>query len=355
MGDRDYEFIDNAISDLYKTFGFTDEIPRDLTHLLYQKKVEECIKKIAEHMGLPVSIELSYVPKRYIKGNKQSFTTTSLSKTDECGRGIEEISAQVFIPEQLPSYGSSKLIDYPIKICVSENCHEKPETFITVITHELSHVLLKAVWHPQQNNEMFVDIVPLVFGFDNIIRFGRKDYYMEYLPDGTVRRHTITYGYLTDPLFDYALEKINEILRSFERQKHILIETVNNANLKCSIIKANINSFRDLLNDIRQYKRKRISTNDGKRLVKLFSLDYLDSYINTVNSSELVLSELEQYCKKAKSCNSIVSQRIQQHIERASSISIDLDKANRLLAEDIRVLKKNLRFTYKVRQLFVKP
>ncbi len=40
MGDRDYEFIDNAISDLYKTFGFTDEIPRDLTHLLYQKKVD---------------------------------------------------------------------------------------------------------------------------------------------------------------------------------------------------------------------------------------------------------------------------------------------------------------------------
>ncbi len=99
-------------------------------------------------LGLPIRITLSYVSKEFRLGNTEGFRSSGLSRTDWTGRGVDGITAQVSIPDYLPLYGSVALAGYPISVRVSENCLERPETFLAIMAHELSHVLLRSLCHP---------------------------------------------------------------------------------------------------------------------------------------------------------------------------------------------------------------
>jgi hypothetical protein len=91
-------------------------------------------------------------------------------------------------------YGTSGLDKFVIQIRVSENCCESPDAFLAVMAHELSHVLLASLWHPNKNSELHTDLVPLLLGFREIARLGRK--IVRTATEGNIiRTHTTTYGY----------------------------------------------------------------------------------------------------------------------------------------------------------------
>jgi hypothetical protein len=186
--------ISTAIDELVAFFGVKEETAcQDLLRLLANGDAERCVQQIASRLGLPVEIKLSYVPKDFKPGDTNAFDTKQLARTDWTGRGVEGITAQVAIPEALPMYGTLALEGYPILVRVSENCLECPATFIALMAHEMSHVLLRSVMHPQKDNELYVDLVPILLGFGDIISSGRKT--IESTPSGHVRTiRTTTYG-----------------------------------------------------------------------------------------------------------------------------------------------------------------
>ena len=209
-------YIEEAIETLADSIGIKDNVDNQkIISLIRQRKVKEGIKEIAKCLGLPIEINLSYVPKGYHPGTTNNFHSTYLVKTDWRGRGSEGITAQVSIPGYLPMYGTSELNDFPISVRVSENCANSPATFIAIMAHELSHIVLHSLWHKEKDNEIYTDITAMMLGFSNIIKSGRKVIKTNTLTDygffsntTTTTVETTTYGYLSDNNFNFAFNKI---------------------------------------------------------------------------------------------------------------------------------------------------
>lgn len=162
--------ISNAINELISIVGVKENVPvTELVGLLKKGNIKQCIKNIALYLGLTLNIDLSYVSKDYQPENTNKFNSRHLVKTDWRGRGIGSITAQVSVPESLPIYGTSDLTNYPIGVRVSEDSKELPETFIAVLAHELSHVLLRSLRYSQWDNEIYTDLTPIILGFSKVI------------------------------------------------------------------------------------------------------------------------------------------------------------------------------------------
>jgi len=198
------EYIGHAIDELVDTLGVKEDTShQDLVDLLKQGDITQCITGIAQSFGLPVEIRLQYVPKNFRPGSATRFETRDLARTDASGRAIGGITAQVAIPRNLPLYGSATLSRFPITLKVSENCADWPLAFMAVIAHELSHVLLASLNHPQKENEFYTDLTPMVLGYSRLMEEGRKC--TETTTSGNVTTtQTTTYGYLTDEQFSFA-------------------------------------------------------------------------------------------------------------------------------------------------------
>ena len=91
------------------------------------------------------------------------------------------------------------------------------------MAHELSHIVLRSLWHKERNNEVYADLTAMILGFSRVMKKGRK--IKETQPVGT-RNHVIysetvtktlmtTYGYLSDDQFKLASDKIDGILKKY--------------------------------------------------------------------------------------------------------------------------------------------
>lgn len=64
----DNTYIEDVIVSLERTLGVKDHVDDHwLVSLLALNKVKECITEIAKYLGLPIQIDLSYVPRGYRK------------------------------------------------------------------------------------------------------------------------------------------------------------------------------------------------------------------------------------------------------------------------------------------------
>lgn len=202
-----------ALESLLPILGVKSEPSRaTLVSLLRRRKVQECVVAIASHMGLPIAINLTYVHAGYTPGDSDRFKSTQLTKTDWRGQGVGGIVAQVRLPNNLPIYASSNLVGYPVHVRVSEDCHDTPDTFIGIMAHELSHVLLRTLRHPRDTDELYTEIVPLLMGFSSIVLRGRE--VIRSSSDGfTTTSRTMKYGYPTDSQFQFARKRVRDILK----------------------------------------------------------------------------------------------------------------------------------------------
>lgn len=155
------QYISAAIDDLVKTVGVKENIKTNsLLELFKVGKTKECVEKIAEYLGLPIKVNLIYVPDDYRGGNvSQNFSSNSLVKTNERGRGQNGITAQVSMPEYIPMFGTSSLESFIIDVKISQNISNYPKTFIAIMSHELSHILLGSLGRKEKNNEIYTDLI----------------------------------------------------------------------------------------------------------------------------------------------------------------------------------------------------
>lgn len=226
--------ISTILDELVELLGVREDIP---THVLYDDygQIDErhCLNEIVKKLCLPVAINIVKVPKYQFGHYGKRFNTTGLANTGANGRGAEGIAAQVMIPGNVPLYGSQRLDGFPITVMLGDGCCDRIFTFVTVMAHELSHVLLETLQFPKRDSELYTDLVPIVMGFGGDVRAGRKASARSL--DGTHLCET-TFGYLTDQQFNHAMAYTCDIVSKNRRPKVELtctLEALSNEVLRC--------------------------------------------------------------------------------------------------------------------------
>jgi len=346
------DYISNAIDELAACLGVKEESPcHDLLALLRKKETQACVQQIASRLGLPVRIVLSYMPKDFRPGDANKFCTSALSRTDWTGRGIGGIAAQVAIPAILPMYGTSSLEGYPIRVRVSENCLERPATFIAVMAHELSHVLLGSLIHPQKDNDLYADLVPLLQGFRDIIMTGRKTVESKRSGD-SITECTTTYGYLTDSQFRFACDRIRGIIEVHRRHRKRLLKQVALVRRKLAKATQRLARYHDYLQYLDAHPSDRMKTEDACKIVQFHALDYTREWDLAITQGTTTLTPIETFARDPGSLYTPSSlKQLTEYSRRLDSVSEHLDHVVRAISEDLRVARRHVCLFYRLRSI----
>jgi hypothetical protein len=345
--------VRRALDELIRCLGVKEGRPfHDLIALLRKKNTDRCVHEIAAWLGLPIRIYLSYVPKDFRPGSPGStdrFQTSSLARTDSSGHGIESITAQVLIPEHLPLYGTSGLRGYPIHVRVSENCHEHPNTFVAVMAHELSHVLLASLGHPGKDSELHTDLVPIIFGLGEAVRSGRRTVEITTSGDTTTTR-TTTYGYLADSQFAFACEYAAASLRHRQREKRRLLQGVAQVHHRVKRASRSLATFRDCLQHLDRRRPTRMRREHALRLVELHARNYdlewesriarLATQVEVAGSS---VRGMNHYTPRA-------AEQLEEHLRTLASVSEQLGQVTEAIVKDKTILQKYAGVIYRLRR-----
>lgn len=353
MDGIDNKYIKNAITNLANVIGVKENVEKHVfTTLISEGKVKESIGLIANYLGLPVKINLSYVPKGYRADSTNNFDSTCLVKTDWRGRGTSGITAQVYIPSNLPLYGSPSLNNFPITVKISEDCAENKETFIAVMAHELSHIVLASLRHPEKDNEIYTDIASLMLGFSGITQEGRK--VVNSTQNGyTIETQTVTYGYLSDEQFSFAIIHINEIVSRYKTQQNSLKDKINV--LECNLGKGRkmIADFQGCLAYVDKNLNRKVSQADGYSISSFHQVGYTDDFRQAIAKTENDLKRFNSFVKSlSQCCNENIFNRSKQYEENFSRVSGELDLKYNKLKDDIKILKRYVSFGYKLKSFF---
>lgn len=264
------DFIEKAIYDLVEDLGLKDAPKGDMFSLVRDNKIEQCANMICFHYGLPVKIKISDIA----LNRNMNFRSVGITQRKRGDTGTEGIVAQVLIPDNIPLYGTKELEGYPIEIVVNSYYWNYPATLVSILSHELSHVLLESIKHPQRENELYVDIVPLLFGMSDIVYYGRKP-----LP------HSTSYGYLSDSNFVFALA----IIKKIKKQRHAEISLLKKRAKKIAKdIKgtAKMKSlFCSYLKYIDENRNIKFNMHDGNKIVIYHSRGYQSKIDSVINSN----------------------------------------------------------------------
>ena len=344
--------ISVAIDELIGCLGVKEE--QSCLHmfsLLGMKETQQCIQEIAVRLGLPVRIILSYVPNDFKPSTTGGFQSSSLSRTDRSGHGVEGITAQVSIPTALPLFGSPSLQGYPINVRISENCAERPETFVAVMAHELSHVLLGSLYHPNRDSELHTDLVPILLGFRDCVRRGRKDI-RQTTTDGGTRTHTTTYGYLTDEQFEFACGKVIGILDPHEREKQGLAALLKQIHHSLHRTKTNLGLFRDYLSYLDTKLTTRIGEKDAHKIVQFHTWDYTGDWEKRMAQATVELEATEVFVRTLNHYTSNSIKELGGRRGSANQLAEQVDQLAGIIASDVKTLRRHVGLLFRLRRAF---
>lgn len=355
------DYIDKALNELYLIFGVKESIDyKKLILLIDAKKIKEAVNEIALYLALPISVNISYVPKGYRPNSNDGFSSLHLVKTDTRNRGIGGITAQVSIPQNLPLYRSPGMVNFPISVRLSENCAENPATLISVMAHELSHIVLYSMWHKEKQNEFYTDITAMLLGFAKNMEIGRKVIKTKiYTSSGflssttTTHTETTTYGYLSDENFDFAFHKIKDLLNKQKTIKIKLLKKFELSRKQLCRTKRLLFCFEKYLEYLDKNLKQEIFPEDIKKLSAFHQPGYTDS-------SHFFLREetarLEVSLKNIEDMQAYTEGSVKMMREYDVQLDLtnkELIKYTSLLKNDMDVLRKYIGFLYKIKLKFL--
>ena len=324
-----------ALDDLSAILGFKDEVCSEkLLGLMQKQETQQCVQEIALWLGLPVQIDLSYVSKTFKAGDTNRFHSKDLTRTDWTGRGIEGIVAQVCIPQRLPLFGTKDLEGYRISVRVSENCHEQPLTFIAIMAHELSHVLLHSLMDSNRESELHTDLVPILLGFGEIVASGRK--VVNTSCDGkTTTERTTTYGYLTDSQFEVARNRVKTVLVNRLCDKNRLLDQVAKTRAKLRHVKRCLTLFRKYLQHIDQHPNIPMNDAHASKIVEYHALNYTYDHERAIEELDGVLRAAEGFARTLIHYTDTALTRLNQDATRLKLKSEELDQMIGAVMSDV--------------------
>jgi hypothetical protein len=339
-----------ALNELISCFGVKEDMPSDaLIDLLRKKKTEDCVQEIATRLSLPIRISLSYVPKTFRSDNTDGFRSSALSRTDWTGRGIEGITAQVSIPQHLPMFGTSGLQDYLIKVRVSENCHAHPDTFVAIMAHELSHVLLATLMSPHKDSELHTDLVPIILGFRDAIRKGRKTIKSTTIGN-TTTTHTTTYGYLTDSQFEFACSHVTCIIERHQRDKKHLTEIVKQLQRNLKKAARRLVAFRDYFKQLDKKPSNKMRQKDAQRVVQLHAQDYSRDWDDRISEFRTSQEAAESFVKDLHHYTINAIEGIKTYTQAVELANTKLGEITKAITKDEKILRRYVGIIYRLRR-----
>lgn len=342
------------IHEIIDTIGLREPVNYSYFKKFTKKnKLPELIKSIARYMNLPIKIDVEFVNDEY-KTGKVNFETKGVAHYEGGGQGASGIIAQVEIPSNLPLYGTDALNNYLIKVKVSDNCLKSPQMFVTIMSHELSHILLNSLRHKNKENEFFTDLTAMTLGFVNIFSKGRTYIYEteeNHILSSTITTHKQTCGYLSDNQFRFACELINKNIMGYRMS----VEKLKN---KCVKFEKLYKSYVRLFKNFSKYKLildKNCSTKfnqkDISRIMLIHQVGYIDNYndiLNKTNIFEQVNSKMEKILNK----DLYIKKEIIDCDQLVIGVIDNLEKNIHLLKEDIRIIGSYIKIPNKIKILF---
>ena len=338
----DRDDIKHALGELLPVIGVRDHFPApQQLSPIGLKDAERSVQAVAHHMGLPVRIELSFVGEG-AAGEDGTFDTASLARKTAWGGG-ESITAQVGMPESLPLYGSSQLKDFPIRVKVSEGCMAQPRTFVAIMAHELSHVLLRSLGHPECDNEVYTDLTAMLMGFSEIMDQGRK-VVRRTARGERVQTHTTTYGYLEDYEFDFALLRVNTLLEQYSATKKEIARVAESVLQDCRSAEESLADFQKLLGYLDTHVDRRTKKRDAARLVACHAPAYTEPLQNAIFQGERVATKAAEAANRISWYNESTATSLEVHRGPLVSAKEALAAAHERIRSDCEVLRRNIGF-----------
>lgn len=349
------EYIEKAINELIKFFGIKESIKdKDILKKISDKQIKEAIKLIAHQFGLLINVNINIVPDNYKDQQdiNNKFQSSHLVRVNQHGYENEGIIAQVLIPKNLPLYGLSELNNYPINVKISRNCIKFPTTFLMIMAHELSHLLMYSVRHPEKEHEFYTDILAMILGFSDIFKKGRKNITIkesnEFLGN-KIMTITTTYGYLNDDQFSFAYKKIKSILKKNWERKNLLLKELNLFNQLLLEYEKNIFKFKKFLEYLTKNRINKISIDDIKKITIFFNPGYLDNFDLIIKKYKIQNKKIEDFSKKIFH---YTEQKIDKIISYTNNLKIyqnELKNKIFSLKRDIKILGKYINIKYKIK------
>lgn len=357
MNEIDNKYIENAISHLFSTVGLKEPISdQKIISLIHSRKTKEAIKEIAKCLGLPIEINLSYVPKGYNPNSNDGFQSKHLVKTDWRGRGTSGITAQVSIPSYLPFYGTPGMVNFPISVRVSENCNENPSTLIAVMAHELSHIVLHSLWHKEKENEFYTDLTAMMLGFGDVMKVGRKviktDSFTEHgilSSKTTTTTQTTTYGYLSDDNFNYAYSRIQGILDDHRKGKRKMVKKIKQFEKIIKKQKIELSYFKKYLSYLDQNLNQKISHQDGAWISTFHQTGYTDDFESAMRKMESEIKNFKSFINNLNHYSESRLEDIKKFEINLKPLAGDLNSKYDRVRGAVIILKKYVSIPYRFR------
>gem|GEM_PF-5943933 len=329
--------LPRMLEELERFFGVSEGVETDkLISLLSQKQVQGCAAAIAALLRLPIGIRIAYVPASYRPGSGERFHTQSLVVTDDRGRAVSSIAAQVEMPEHLPLYGSAALRGFQVTIRLSENCCMYPEATLVLVAHELTHVLLSTLRHPQRENELYTDLVPLFLGFGKVARTGRK--VTRTSSEGSTE--TTTYGYLTDRQFESAITHINSSLRYCRIERDRLLRVAAMVRHQIGTAAAGLDAYARYLTLLNKRRPTRMKMEHAQRLVEMHARDLETDRRTTVSECSLLVTDTESSLRSMGSNMAYDRHVLKALAENLESAKVRVSATGQAIRADNAVLGK---------------
>jgi hypothetical protein len=342
VNEIDNTYIDSALTSVIKSLGVKDYVDDEhLNSLVKNGKIQEAIKEIAQYLSLPIEVNLTFLSEGSHDKSKTTnhFNSTDLVITDTHGHGTSSITAQVHIPFNLPILGSQKMVNFPIAIEINDISTHYPLTFIAVIAHELSHVLLHSILHMEKNNEYFTDLTAMALGFAHVMLHGRK-IEKRITHDNEVTITTTRYGYLSDDNFGYAYGKIDLKLMEYDSRKSEYFNETKYLLAEYPDLQKDISQFQEYLEKIDKQLDHEISPTDSHWLSIFHQPDYIQDYEFTVKKYKKALDNFHSYLQGINHYYENTFEEIEKQRKEIDLIDDELNKQFDRVRGAIDILKK---------------
>jgi hypothetical protein len=274
------EYIEEVFDDMLSLVGIKEDISSaSLKNIFFSKGgVKKCVKKIAEHLGLPIEVNIFYVSPGFCAGGHEAnnqFTTAQLVKTDGSGHSKEGITAQVIIPSYVPLFGSKELEGLLVNVKLSKNVGENPDTFFAIMAHELFHVVMHSLRLIKKDNEIYTDIGVMLSGFNKIMKEGRN-VKKQHVDFDKIITETTKYGYLSDSDFWFVNHKINNLLTENKKKKKYILYQLDYFQRQIADLIKNVSKVKKYIKFLDQNLQNKINKKDLEKIILFHQPNYFE-------------------------------------------------------------------------------
>ncbi len=190
-------YISECLRELTQSFEKRDAILDNSLRILFENNLyAECVLEIMRKMGL---------------SNTVKVTAYSDSKYPRLDHSAAFISLPV---NNIPPIDSTEFTQLRIPIGIKLSAVKKFETFVYIIAHELSHLVLHGANNSLKGSEVATDLFVIVSGFGHIMGSGIQGRTTKYFDSHNKGYHTEYrhYGYLTLEEVVFAQNYLNKLV-----------------------------------------------------------------------------------------------------------------------------------------------